>query len=275
MRCLIVGLGSIGRRRARILSEMGHEVRGFDMDRALAREVLGEGRGAATLGIGLLMPRVDAAFICTPAAHHVGPALDCVDCGVPVFVEKPLSLWNDGGLTALVQASDRLVTMGACNMRWAYAKAPHKDRARLTLDLCKPLSSWRDGAAAAYRPNGLILEAAIHEMDVAVSRLGPIFDVTVWGDEERASVRIDHQAGCQSMVHASWAEGDDDRRCLFYAGTPMQLPDTSDEMYRLEMAHFLECVREGKPTCNPIRNAAHVLEWAIKAQEQIRTGVTA
>lgn len=280
-RVLIVGCGSIGSRRARLLAEMGHEVALFDVRSFadpkddyewLAVRIDRDGDLALDKLSGM-----DAAFVCAPAATHVEIARQCIEAGVATFIEKPLALTMDG-IPELVAEAERwgVVTMGACNMRWAYRElfdgpVPYS----ATFEVRKPLSAWRVGAEEAYRRNGIVLEAAIHEMTVAHQRFGEIHDMAIFGDGDVVSIGLTCERGMVA-IYAAWGEGETTVRevTATYAGFLPPLvfwADTSDEMYRLEMQHFLDCVTEGKETCNPLRSAAHVLEWAIKAQEEIRT----
>ena len=268
-RCLVIGCGSIGSRRARILAEMGHEVEVCDPLRPVRAAKFGRLVDLDEVLMRRPGALPDAAFICTPAATHVEIAGQCVMANVPTFVEKPLSLTMDGIDDLISEAEARgVVTMGACNMRWAYREAVGAVADDLALCIARPLSQWRPGAREAYAPGGLVLEAAIHEMDLAHQILGDIEDVYSMGSHEAAVINLRHARG-ECRIYASWAEGEPCSRWLA-AGPDRFYPDTSDEMYRLEMQHFLDCVAENRPTCNPLRSAAHVLEWAIKAQEQIR-----
>lgn len=291
MRCLVTGCGSIGSRRARLLVEMGHTVMCHDADTDRAVELyhaLGP-NAKASLGGNVWTGAedgYDAVFVCTPAATHLGvmrEALPYLNERSGLFVEKPLSLSMDGISWLLADLGDtRLVTMGACNMRWAYRAMPDPGRQTLVLVVSRPLSEWRAGAEDAYRANGIVLEMAIHEMDLAFAEHGEIVGLAVRGDVGNVGIGLEHRDRTASYIHALWEEGGaTTRHASFDSGLrgPNQWatvyePDTSDEMYRLEMQHFLDCVKEGRETCNPLRSAAHVLEWAIKAQSQIREGVT-
>lgn len=277
MRVLVIGCGSIGSRRARLLAEMGHTLFCDDIQPARAGQVAAmcasiTARPAmsATMVDEAAYSAADAAFICTPPDTHVPLAMQCLEAGVPVFVEKPLSVSMDG-VAELVEAARGTPSMGACNMRWACGLAgPRESRWRSARFVTsKPLSDWRPGAAQAYRHTGIVLEMAWHDIDLAYLVGGPFQQVQTMGNADAVTVMLEHRSGIMSVVYAAWGEDAETMRYMSVAGDgePIRIePDTSDAMYRREMQHFLECVEAGRPTCNPLDSAAHVLEWALRAQ---------
>lgn len=286
MRCLVVGCGSIGARRARLLAEMGHEVDGQDDDLLRAAKAT-NGHAVSKIMAYHLRAPYDAAFVCTPARSHLQVAHDVIAAGIKgLFIEKPLSSSMDGIPELIEQCELRgVVTMGACNMRWAYGPGPI-DCAGILLESTAPLSSWRAGAAEFYRANGIVLEAVIHEIDVLADKLGPITWLDAIGnDHERVNIETEHASRGIGTINCDWREGVAVRREMALAErsypdggvriSAVVRADTSDEMYRREMAHFLECVATGTATTNPIANATETLRWALKAREMCKAVVTA
>ena len=105
MKVLVIGYGSIGKRRARILQEMGHEVFVEDIKDVPKR----------------LVPKddyyemVDAIFVCTPPSTHF--LLAGLWNEKRLFVEKSLVV-NKGQLEELGKIPFDKTTMVACNMRF-------------------------------------------------------------------------------------------------------------------------------------------------------------
>ena len=94
----VIGLGSMGKRRVRDLTALGHEVIGFDV-RADRREA-----AASTFGVGcvetfadLAARGVDAVTVSTPPDQHVEYFERCFDARIPFFSEAnvlvPRSAW--------------------------------------------------------------------------------------------------------------------------------------------------------------------------------------
>lgn len=116
---LVVGFGSIGRRHARILRELGlTDIRMCDPmpeRRDAARDEFGIDQVFGTLEDGLA-GSPDTVFICSPTALHVEQAMACVEAGAHVFTEKPLSTSLDrvDELEALARDRGRIVMVGHC-----------------------------------------------------------------------------------------------------------------------------------------------------------------
>ena len=277
----MVGLGSIGTRRARLLASFPQttELVVFDTDPARTRDFLynldvpltTEGQALVPLGSieDVLEQRPDAVLICTPPKTHVPIAMQCLEAGIRgVFIEKPLSVSMDG-IAELQQAARNAVVMIACNMRWAYQQLAVSEAhlsQRVRMISSAPLASW-GGDIEQYRYNGIALESAIHEIDLAASWLGRIVDADVhaW-DEDHLSLTLHHEFGGTARIFADWsAEAPVCREVVF---TRSRIPaDTADQMYIKEMQHFLGCVENNKQPCNTIADATHVLSWALRAKD--------
>jgi len=116
---LIAGCGSIGKRHARILSELGvQDLRACDpvadqLD-GLCESVTTT-RSYADFSIAL-EEQPDAVFICTPPKMHVPMSLQALQGGAHVFCEKPLSTDLTGveDLEAATLKSGRVFMVGLC-----------------------------------------------------------------------------------------------------------------------------------------------------------------
>ena len=92
----VIGCGTIGGLRARIASEhaMVDELVLFDSDVSKARRLaseLGSASVAASARDAVERDDVCGVFVSTSEHQHVEPALEAVDAGRPVLVEKPLA----------------------------------------------------------------------------------------------------------------------------------------------------------------------------------------
>jgi predicted dehydrogenase len=95
MDVLIVGLGSMGKRRARLLQGLGHTVAGVDSAPARREEAAGLGiQPYATLSEALSARGWGAGFVCTAPLGHAALIGELLDAGLPVFTE--LNLVADG-----------------------------------------------------------------------------------------------------------------------------------------------------------------------------------
>jgi len=107
---LVVGFGSIGRRHARVLKEIGvTDVRVCEMmseRQEAAQRDLGIDRLYSTLEEALA-DKPDTVFICSPTALHIEQATAAVKAGADVMIEKPLCTTLDGVEELKSVASER------------------------------------------------------------------------------------------------------------------------------------------------------------------------
>lgn len=268
MRALVVGYGSIGRRRAEILRGMGHEVDVVD-PRVAPPDVP---NGHLWGDIHDVPPHEhEMAFVCTPPVDRASIVLSVTRLRVSgLFVEKPLAI-SDDDLAELLQSFEvHTVTMGACNLRFAAARV-HPDwkigdgpiyGKGVTLDLVMYLSPeyWNP----EHRPISLILDS-IHELDLAVALCGPVRNWCGYSEVDEANVSLWHFSGAHTRIemrragrHRSITARDNFGRTMLdvegYA---------SNAMYLDEMAHFVHAVERRIPTWNPLPNAGDVTALAL------------
>jgi len=118
-RILVVGCGSIGRRHARVLQEIGVSNLAVcdpaQGPRQAIQHDLSIKEGYADLEEAL-QHGFEAVFICSPPAFHVPQARLAIEAGCDVFMEKPLSDQMEGvnELIALADKKERLLMVGLC-----------------------------------------------------------------------------------------------------------------------------------------------------------------
>ncbi|MSV28634.1 MAG: Gfo/Idh/MocA family oxidoreductase [Bryobacterales bacterium] len=116
---LLAGCGSIGKRHARILKELGVgrltvcDPVPAQIEALMLQTPSVEACASFQLGLDA---KPDAVFILTPPKQHVPMAVDAVRAGCHVFVEKPVSDSLDGvePLAELVRRSASKVMIGLC-----------------------------------------------------------------------------------------------------------------------------------------------------------------
>jgi predicted dehydrogenase len=119
MRILLTGLGSIGRRHARLLYE---ELRGVEL--LIYRSGTSQSGNPFNASEytdlqDALAQDPDIAFITNPTHKHIETATDCARAGCHLFIEKPLShtLENVERLIRIAKEND-LVTHVGCQLRF-------------------------------------------------------------------------------------------------------------------------------------------------------------
>src|ERR687897_1959937 len=93
LRVAVVGVGSLGRHHARILSTLpGVSLTAVvDINRGRAEEVATAHGTRALFDAHDLVGHVDAVTVAVPTAVHAEIAIPFLEAGVPVVVEKPMA----------------------------------------------------------------------------------------------------------------------------------------------------------------------------------------
>ena len=192
---IIIGAGSIGRRHATNLANLGTDVSAFDVDQTLIRKICAENswNPVYVLDPALEQDQFDAAIICTPNHLHIPYAQKAVDAGLNVFIEKPLS-HNRQGVDELVTDVKKkdLVGMAGFMLRYEpglqYIKnhVVPQDIAFAQVESGSHMPTWRPGIdyRKTYSANrsmggGIILDD-VHEIDYACWLFGYPADVAVY-----------------------------------------------------------------------------------------------
>ena len=272
----MVGVGSIGTRRAKILAGMGHVVGLVDPIGAGQFAQEPSARFPYFYDLSHVRGPWDAAVICTPPDSGRPEQIEqCLSMGVRgLFVEKPLALDVsdvDEVLSMGLISHDRIgplmatVTMGACNLRFVGGISGLRK-------IKKPwrLAAFRMGQhrkywSPAHKPTSMILDS-IHELDLAVHLNGPIESIRGYSETDVAEVSVHHEGGGLSHLYLDRWTDPPVRSVTVTRGTDRDFLrlKTNDGMYEREMRHFMECVERGEQTCNPLRAAAEVCARALE-----------
>ena len=108
MKLLIVGLGSMGKRRARLAKGIDPSIRLFGVDSAPARRAEAESLGIRafeSLEAALAAGRYDAGLVCTAPLAHAAIIRSLLTAGLPVFTE--LNLVSDGYAENMALAKEK------------------------------------------------------------------------------------------------------------------------------------------------------------------------
>lgn len=233
MRFLVIGGGSIGKRHARNLLALGHDVvvynRGAER-RAELHDLLGV-EVYSDLYRALEAGRAVAAFVCTPNHVHAEHATAAARHGLHLFIEKPVAhdLSAVESLAREVQGRDLVVHIGA-NMRYHFG--PSTVREHLTAGrIGKPLwahfwggmhlpdwhphEDYRKMYSARRAMGGGVVLDFIHELDLvqwlfgrpsrvaAITRRSGCLDIET---EDLADALLVYSEGPQVNVHLDYLQ---------------------------------------------------------------------
>lgn len=191
MRFAVLGQGSIGRRHARLLREVGHEVVAYDPSADSLEAVPGVGHAESE---DAALDGAQAAIVASPTSEHLRQARLALERGLHVLVEKPLAP-SAAGLGELERLSlARGLVLGVA-MNWRF----HPGIAGLR-KLCevgalgrilraaawcgswlpgwRPDRDYRKSYSARRELGGGVLLDAIHEVDYLAWLVGPARSVT-------------------------------------------------------------------------------------------------
>ena len=122
MRILVVGVGSIGQRHARIVYELGHEVVPCDVNPALVDEVCTR-HGLSESYLDYREAEgsdFDAVIVCTPNHLHAPVALAAFEQGSHVLMEKPIAhtLEDARAIVNAAEGAGRVLVVGYILRQW-------------------------------------------------------------------------------------------------------------------------------------------------------------
>lgn len=112
---LVIGAGSVGERHIRNLWQLGYNNIIIYRQRNLPFRDIGDAQvNVMTNWNEVCAKQPIAAVICTPTAQHLSQVQDCINGGMHVFVEKPLShqLFNKDVLIAALENKKLLLQVG-------------------------------------------------------------------------------------------------------------------------------------------------------------------
>jgi predicted dehydrogenase/RimJ/RimL family protein N-acetyltransferase len=306
LRVAVLGQGSIGRRHAGLLRELGADVITFDpvapadtSDEAAALD------GAA------------AAVVASPSSLHEDQALRCIAAGVPVLVEKPLAL-DAWGAQRVQRAGERAgVPVGVAmnlrhhpGVRGVRDALPSVGRPLRAAAWCGSwLPGWRPGtdyrqsySAQAALGGGVLLDA-IHEIDELTWLLGPVASVSAQlphvsdlelDVEDVALLQLELASGVPATITLDYLDRQYHRGCRVVGaeatvawdwtaervvvdagdGAPRvtTAPGDAAPTYRGELAEFLEGLVDEGPVGATAAEGAHALQVVDAARASAVTG---
>jgi len=206
----VIGAGHLGRIHARLLAGIeGVELVGVaDPVLEARRAVATENKIAETADFRDLIPQIDAAIVATPTRFHHAVAMELIEHGIHLLVEKPI--------TSTVAEAEELVRAA----RWhnVVLQVGHIERFNPALvpllpRLARPryIEAVRQGPYSFRSTDiSVVLDLMIHDLDIALWLAGgTVCDVSAvgWtvmgGEDDFAQARIEFDDGCVANLTAS------------------------------------------------------------------------
>jgi predicted dehydrogenase len=299
LRLAVVGVGHLGRHHARLLSSLPDVqlVAVVDTDRARAEEVAAAAGASPFFDPAELLGKVDAVTVAVPTERHRDVAVPFLAAGIPVLVEKPMA-------RSLAEADEMIAAADQAGVALAVGHTerfnPAVEAARPLLTNPRFIEVHRLGAFPDRSLDiDVVFDLMIHDLDVLLSivqsdveSIEAVGVPVLTGRVDIANVRLRFANGCIANLTASRISRDRVRKIRFFQPAaylsidyaaqkvevwrvvkgqgPMpaidggELPVSSEEPLKRELADFVDAVRAGRAPAVDGPQGRRVLELATE-----------
>ncbi|MFQ6056566.1 MAG: UDP-N-acetylglucosamine 3-dehydrogenase [Methanosarcinales archaeon] len=217
MRVGIIGVGMMGQNHARIYSEMkGIELVGVsDINKDRVKEIAQYYHTTPyTNHIELLKQDLDAVSIVVPTTLHKTIALDVIEYGTNLFVEKPIADTPENA-DAIIEAANNAGLKLMVGHIERFNPAVIKLKEIIEKGLLGKIVSISARRVGPFNPRirdvGIIIDLGVHDIDVMSylynKKVSKVYAVAGNGRhpfEDRASIILYLDDGCAGMIETNW-----------------------------------------------------------------------
>jgi predicted dehydrogenase len=212
LKLCVIGMGHMGRIHADKVKEMESVVLCglIDADHACLEEASKKHATPCFRDHRQILSRADAALIATPTETHYAIAKDCLERGIHVFMEKPITATAGEAeeLIALAKAKQLVLQVGHLErFSPAFARALRYVKDPMFIEAQR--ISMFTGRSTDI---DVIMDLMIHDIDLVLSIAGgKVTDVRAQGTPvvtnkiDLANARIEFESGCVASLTASRA----------------------------------------------------------------------
>ena len=301
----VIGVGHLGQHHARVYTELldARLVGVADRDEGRAR-LIGDNLGVpAYASLAELIDRQapDAVSIVVPTSLHYDVARAAMEAGVHVLIEKPVTTRPDEAEVLLRLAAKNDLVLQVGHIERFNSAVRYISQAIHTPIY---LESKRIGPfSPRINDVGVVLDLMIHDIDIILSLVpSPIARIAATGrcvqtdHEDIADAQITFENGVMAHILVSRVSEKKQRqmeimepqrhisvnyetqtvqinRCVRDNNGQTEILETpifpKSEPLKLELAHFIRCVREKRQPLVGIRDGKRALEVAIEVLRQI------
>lgn len=217
LRAAVVGVGTMGRHHARILAGMPDVELVGVVDRDVVRAAsIADAYGASVFSSVLELPEIDVAVIAVPTPAHRPVALELIERGVHLLVEKPLAP-SPADALAIVEAAE------AAGLVLAVGHVERFNPAVMALArLVENPLHMQFERLSPYTPrigDSVVFDLMVHDLDLACWLAGgaptriETAGVVVFSDTlDIATALLQFESGCVATITSSRATQDKIRR---------------------------------------------------------------
>mgnify|MGYP000937620756 FL=1 len=301
----VIGVGHLGQHHARVYTELldARLVGIVDRDEERAH-LIGENLGVpaySTMEELIARQAPDAVSIVVPTSLHFDVARAAMEAGIHVLVEKPVTTRPDEAEELLKLAAKKDLVLQVGHIERFNSAVRYISQ---TVHTPIYLESKRIGPfSPRINDVGVVLDLMIHDIDIVLSLVSsPIARIAATGrcvhtdHEDIADAQITFENGVMAHILVSRVSEKKQRqldimepqrhitvnyetqtvqinRCVRDSNGQAEILETpifpKSEPLKLELAHFIGCVRERRQPLVGIRDGKRALEVAIEVLRQI------
>ncbi|MBP1910311.1 UDP-N-acetylglucosamine 3-dehydrogenase [Methanolobus bombayensis] len=299
----VIGAGAMGKNHIRIYSEMPDvELAGIsDIDKDLVESLAQQyDTKAFTDYKEMLASGMDAVSIVVPTKMHRQVAIDAIEAGAHVLVEKPIAdtVENANDIIDKAKENERLVMVGHIER---FNPAVIKLKEIIDSGLLGKIVSISTTRVGPYNPRirdvGVILDIGVHDIDVisylygrSVNQVYTVAGADIHSFEDHATIHMRYDHEFSGLVEVNWltphkvrkltAVGVEGVAYLDYMDQTVELHDSGwvrkakidqKEPLKNELEYFIDCINNGKqpePSGNDGKHALKVSLAAISSYKE-------
>jgi len=213
----VIGLGSMGKNHARVCSEIENVdlVGVADVDKETVKNIAKKFDTKAFFDYKELLPKIDAAIVSTPTVTHYNIAMDLLNVGKHVLVEKPIcnnvekakQLVNKAEKEGLVLAVGHIERHNPA-VKYVKNSLDDKRYGELVTIASKRVSNL----PGRIRDVGVIFDFGVHDIDVMRYLAGEVESVYARAGrfnknidyEDHANIVLNFENGICGIVEVNW-----------------------------------------------------------------------
>ncbi|MEX0321270.1 MAG: Gfo/Idh/MocA family oxidoreductase [Puniceicoccaceae bacterium] len=300
VKCGVIGVGSLGQHHARIYAALPNvELVGItDADPARAAEISEKHGTRVFESPEELAASCEAVSIVVPTDLHSKVAIPVMQAGAHVLIEKPIcaTLEETHEVLAVAKQTGRLVQVGHIehfNPVMSYLEENVQNPLYITADRLAPF-------VMRGTEVGVVLDLMIHDIGIIqqlvrspIERVDSVGVNVLSGKEDIANARIQFANGCVANINTSRVSTKKVREIRVFQETGYislnfmeqsghlvrknglalekeEIPIEKDEPLKLELAAFVDCVKEKRTPKVGGEEGATALDVAMQITDQIR-----
>ena len=292
MRVAVVGVGNLGKHHARVYTELPDvELAGVvDVDARTAEKIARRLGVSAHARLSDIPGKLDAVSVVVPTEAHRHVALEALERGANVLIEKPIAL-DMAEATAIIDRARQkglVLQVGHIERFNPAILALKKRLTRVGFIEVHRLAPYKLHGTEV----GVVLDLMIHDIDIVLNIVdSPIREISAVGipvlsaSEDIANARLSFENGCIANMTASRISFEKMRKIRIFQSNAYisldyqnqegmiyrtegsrivreRMPLEKDEPLKLEIKSFLECVRASRKPVVPGEHGRHALRVA-------------